>query len=68
MLGSVYTLGLSIFGIIYPFIDSFLLSKIYNSKKFSKEEKTFFLLFSVLFPIFILIYLSLLFWSFLFNL
>ena len=68
MLSSVYTLGLSVFGIIYPSIDSFLYSKIYSSKKFSKEEKMFVLFFSLLFPLFILIYLSLLFWYLLFNL
>jgi hypothetical protein len=68
MLGSVYTLGLSLFGIIYPLVDSFLSLKFYNSKKFSKKEKIFVLLFSVFFTMFILIYLSSLFWFFLFNL
>ena len=53
MLGSIYTLGLSLFGIIYPYIDDFLYLRIYRSNQFKPQDKLFFLIFSVLLTLFL---------------
>jgi len=53
MLGSIYTLGLSLFGIIYPYIDDFLYLRIYRSNQFKLQDKLFFLIFSILLTLFL---------------
>ena len=53
-LGSIYTLGLSLFAIIYPSLDKILFLKIYKSKKIKKSQKIFILFFSVLLPLYLI--------------
>ena len=53
MLGSIYTLGFSLFGIIYPSIDEFLYLRVYTSSRFSVQIKLFFLIFSILLTLFL---------------
>ena len=53
MLGSIYTLGFSLFGIIYPYVDEFLYLRIYRSNQFKPQDKLFFLTFSVLLTLFL---------------
>lgn len=59
-LGSIYTLGLSLFAIVYPYLDTFLLLKIYESKKIKKTQKIFILFLSVLLPLYLILSISLL--------
>ena len=59
-LGSIYTLGLSLFAIIYPSLDKILFLKIYKSKKIKKSQKIFILFLSVLFPLYLIQSFSLL--------
>jgi hypothetical protein len=59
-LGSIYTLGLSLFAIVYPSFDAFLLLKIYESKKIKKTQKIFILFLSVLLPLYLILSISLL--------
>jgi hypothetical protein len=59
-LGSIYTLGLSLFAIIYPSLDKILFLKIYKSKKIKKSQKIFILFFSVLLPLYLIQSISLL--------
>jgi len=53
-LGSIYTLGLSLFAIIYPSLDKILFLKIYKSKKIKKSQKIFILFLSVLLPLYLI--------------
>ena len=59
-LGSIYTLGLSLFAIIYPSLDKILFLKIYKSKKIKKSQKIFILFLSVLLPLYLIQSISLL--------
>lgn len=59
-LGSIYTLGLSLFAIIYPSLDKILFLKIYKSKKIKKSQKIFILFLSVLLPLYLIQSFSLL--------
>jgi len=58
-LGSIYTLGLSLFAIIYPSLDKILFLKIYKSKKIKKSQKIFLLFLSVLLPLYLIQSISL---------
>ncbi len=59
-LGSIYTLGLSLFAIVYPSLDTYLLLKIYESKKIKKTQKIFIIFLSVLLPLYLILSISLL--------
>lgn len=65
MFSSIYTLGLSIFAIIYPSIDKFFYLKIYRSKKIKTFDKIFLLFVSFLLPLFLILNFTFIFFSYL---